>query len=927
MKIISTIISGNKNNGKQILFLILTAVIALITITSALKGQTTFDSEQYGTTSDYDLFLQRDQELWTEFSIRDKGFQGINIKLADQANRCGGDILVFTLVDQETGSVIARHELELRKTLPQIDVFIPLPYEESEGKTVAVHVEGKNLSKNPGLKISRNADLDSVLYKGNIEKRNRHLVFSAVYKTRKLISMQAVIKGFLYFFLLVLIFCWPWAFQRADRDRIKTGRMEKSPVQRPVSGTLDEKAVSKGAAASKRNVSKIKIPRRYAVIFAALTILYSFISVFAYSKCISQYSDISETTWIVERFDRESEESLDIVSDEDVLEQYFTADQNSLTSVSFDLSVPKADSKAKLHVQILDRFGNVSFYDRYVLVRDLPSERGMWTISLDHEEKESKDKEYLIRLTPMYFQDTQICLYSGEPREKTSPCLGGTLQGSYPILQAAYSEYSFLKTEFIFLSTAVYVFLLAGCMFLASKKHTVQDMYIPVCLFLGILYMLVIPVYSVPDEYAHIDTAYSLSNRMLGIEKPEDLNGYDYRRECDIETEQYLEYFTSLDDYRRYSDHLFTAPEEESLSLCVMRSSAANVNQLFFLPAAVGITIGRLLHLSTLPLYILGRFCNLLAYAVLTYLGIRKLPAMKEAYFIYATLPISLQQAASFSYDCLMNALALLFSAYCLYIAWKKTPVTRTDSAILLFTLLQMGSVKGGVYLPICLLMFLIPLERGWKWKKSIGLIAATGFCICVGFMQDNISRLLTSFLSGSKTRISPFAGKEMFTFGYLLHHPMQMIMMYTDTVFSEGSRMVYEFFGGKMGSIFDIQLPWMYVIVFLAILVLAINHDKSTAAPTMISRVLCAAVSVLVLLLVGFAMLLADTPKTSSFILGLQGRYFLPSVFLFFYMFIQMRTDKGTGNFQSRMLCYFITHCLFILNIVMIVIPKLVME
>lgn len=922
MKKFSFYKNGGRRINSSIIFMILTVLIGLITISAALKGQTSFDTEWYGTTLDSALTIEKSKQIRSDFTIYHNGFQGVNVKFSDDANYEEGGTLKFILLDKKTDSVVARYTMELRKILPQIDVFVPLPYQESENKKVSLIISGMDLKHPVGIMSSNHKDHNSTLYEGSKLRRYTFLVFSAVYMNQSSISLQAVVKGILYFLILLLAFSWPGLSQKADKTAKKNNENELLRKE-----TADEKTINAVQEAKRINGFFIfgRKWKRLTASILVMTGVYLIITVFFYQNSVLPYLEQVSETDIVRNDGGLNDNLLTIAGDEDVLEHYFTVNEKKLSSLTYHVNTECRESKAKLHIEIWRVSDNILYCNQYVNICDLPTEFREWCIYLDHDVIDSGNMEFLVKITPYGFKDSHVDFSLGEPVKASRIYLGGVLRGSYPILEAEFENYGYLKPLFLTLSAMLYIFLVMCCFLTASKDLTIEKLYIPVCLFLGIVYMFVIPVYSVPDEYAHIDTAYSLSNRILGIEQPVEMPGYDYRRECDVETEEYLTFYTTPDDYKRYCGNLISQRQDEDLTLCVMRSTAANVNQLYFLPAAMGITLGRILHLSTLPVYMLGRLFNLLTFVFFSYLGLKKIPAMKEAYFIYAALPIGLQQAASFSYDSVMDAVSLLFISYCFYIAMKQTRVTLSEAAVLLFTLVQMGSVKGGTYLPVCLFMFIIPLERGWNWIKSLPLIAMTGFCICLGFLQDNISRLLTSFLSSSGTRVSPFAGREIFTFSYLISHPWHMIRLYMNTFFTQGSRLLYEFFGGKMGSMFDIQLPWMYVVAFIVILTVAAGREKSKIELKKASKILCAVIVILVFGLIGLAMILADTSKTSLYIMGLQGRYFIPSmILLLFIAGRQQGSNEAAGNYRTRFMAYCVTHVLFIFNVVMIVLPEL---
>jgi uncharacterized membrane protein YfcA len=179
-----------------------------------------------------------------------------------------------------------------------------------------------------------------------------------------------------------------------------------------------------------------------------------------------------------------------------------------------------------------------------------------------------------------------VSFYTGEGKDRVSSIVNGVRTGSLPVLAVSYSDNGFLRPLYRSFAVLIYLFLVMAFLMIVVLKWGAQRIYIPVCIFLGILYMLVIPVYSVPDEYAHIDTSYSLSNRLLGIPRPEGMDGYDYRREIDVETEEYFTYNTSMDDYARLYKELQSVVQDQELTPCVMRATDSNVNLLYFLPTA-----------------------------------------------------------------------------------------------------------------------------------------------------------------------------------------------------------------------------------------------------------------------------------------------------------------------------------------------------
>lgn len=925
----------------NIIYYLVAAAILVTTLCYMFSGRKVTSSQAFGTTSDARQDITEGMEIRTDFKISRNNFRGISIRFFEENEiQYGNESLYFYLKDNTTGEVVGDYVLDLKKALPQIGNFVPLPFEESEGKDVSLYISGKNIKICPSLCLSETADNKSELFVGSKHRRAYNLVFSAIYTDYQPLNFQAFVRGMVYFFLWMLVGLWPGIFRRAQKTAVPAGHR-----------------VSRFRLAAV--CRKIRIP----FLFVMMTLLYLLIAVFVYTDNVA-FAMANATSAVVVEEDRQyRDRSIVLDSDDDLLTETFTAQQDKLSSLSFQVCAAKKNRGSMLHIQLFDAGNELVLHDEYCRVSSLPSVRSEWKMYLEKEYAASAGREIRICIEPVGFEASEVHFYIGEGKSLVKAMVGDKRTGNLPILKASYADYGFLRPLYRTFAILVYVFLVMSFLMILVLGWNVQKIYVPICLFLGVLYMLIIPVYSVPDEYAHIDTAYSLSNRLMGIGKPTMLEGYDYRREIDAETQEYYSYTATIDDYRRMYTEFKSAVPEQELTPCVMRSTYSNVSMLYFLPSAVGITLGRILQLPTIPVYLLGRFCNLIAYVLLTCLAVRRLPGMKEVFFLYATLPIGLQQAASYSYDCILAASALLFFAYCVYFSVGKDFPGPVDVFLLLFTSLQIVTVKGGVYAPLALFLLLIPLERRWKWIKNIPFfVMITGF-IGLGFLQGNISSLMNRLLPGSGTHVSAFSGKEVYTLSYFIEKPMTLLSLYFNTFFMEGSRLVYEFFGGKMGSVKNIQMPWFYSCIFMVIMAVCVSRSRRDFALRRISRFICLAAPLLAILLIGLAMLLAHTPTDTYYITGLQGRYYIPIMMIMLLCLMdpaspertsdvselsQVQSVSADSNTETKadihaddntdhedrkktsslssspnlLISYCLVHSIFLLNIIMVVMP-----
>ena len=279
-------------------------------------------------------------------------------------------------------------------------------------------------------------------------------------------------------------------------------------------------------------------------------------------------------------------------------------------------------------------------------------------------------------------------------------------------------------------------------------------LYFGVVMCLGILYMLVLAPLSAPDEVSHYISAYELSNRFLGLPGTDE-DGYIYIRAEDDWIEDVNQEFR---DWKEKSEqeslngengeteagkpiilgqtlkeetyaaiHDGGAVSDQSAEQSVAGESAGNSGKtaglrvsrqpsvrttpLAYVPQALGFTLARVLGLNSIALLYLGRFLNLLLFAAVGVLTIKRLPFGKNVFFGVSILPMSLHLAASLSYDVVILAFTGYFTAVCLDLAYKADTVKVKDVIALAVVMAVMGPCKM-VYGAIAGFCLLIPVKK-----------------------------------------------------------------------------------------------------------------------------------------------------------------------------------------------------------------------
>ncbi len=128
-----------------------------------------------------------------------------------------------------------------------------------------------------------------------------------------------------------------------------------------------------------------------------------------------------------------------------------------------------------------------------------------------------------------------------------------------------------------------------------------------------------------------------------------------------------------------------------------------------YLAQAIGIDIAKLLNLNQISMLWLGRFFNLVMYAVFAYIAIRETPILKIPIAVVATFPLAIIQAASFSSDGFIFGFSFIVLAYLLKMySAKDKSLTKKEIGIytILVIILSLSKVTLGA---LALLILIVP--------------------------------------------------------------------------------------------------------------------------------------------------------------------------------------------------------------------------
>lgn len=429
---------------------------------------------------------------------------------------------------------------------------------------------------------------------------------------------------------------------------------------------------------------------------------------------------------------------------------------------------------------------------------------------------------------------------------------------------------------------------LIALLFFANKfQLNITKIFIIMIAVIGMLYTIIVPPGAGYDENSHFYNSYILANKFQNI----DTTGYEiYIREAD----RNLEHFNPSSQDNKlnqviygkyiYSDGFFLDRNMQDLYVLITPSFVITSRYwLSHLPTALGLYLALVIGLEPIYLFIAGRLVQLLIFCLGAYYAVKKIPVGKECLMAILLLPITILQGSTYSEDPLLVAAGSVIIA--LSLKWtlikdnnKKKIIG--EGIIYLISCFIIIMIKYGVYIPLCFLPVILmnrkKIAAFLKSKKFVIPIAISAVLLAIAGLLGKSDIIYRAITDNELAR-----GGMAYTLSYLIGHPLEIVALATNTLFEE-----LDFVLGMLFSSFFtqgyIQIPnWEAVgFLFLVIWGMLIAHGENTILSDMQKKKMLA-VFIMTSLILSVSFLFVYTRLTQNYILGLQGRYFLPHLVL----------------------------------------------
>lgn len=539
------------------------------------------------------------------------------------------------------------------------------------------------------------------------------------------------------------------------------------------------------------------------------------------------------------------------------------------------------------------------------------------------------ERHYRVTLTAHYTGEGRLLI--GYTPTANEAGLGLTVNGQPTegmlAILGVYAQIGGFLTKFYWVIALLALVLIgAGWWLFTGQKCPLHRMVFCFVLALGILFSMVLPPYSAPDEQFHINQSFTLASTIYDPHLPiaQSQIHSTIRRPSDQDV-IVQDGETTVFTWQHIAKNLLTTSPDPFTATHDFDEYQVDSSYTMYWISALGVLAGFLLRLGFIPTLFLGRLTNLLFFAFLASWAVKRTPVAKAVFATVALLPMTLHLAASYSRDSNLLALCLLFAALVLDLAFGPTEKISWKQLILpaLAGLLIVPSKI--VYFPLALLVFLIPAARLGRFSKAIKggflvlcmvvfLSSAGGTLTLGGFVngdtpvaagaassstavqeaepaasvaaESESAPAPESTASSGETAVADSAPQPAseepvqddsvcYSLPYILSHPLDTVELVIRSVVEYGDHYVKTLVGGTL-SYFDpgVQIAWTWVAALLILLVLAWlqpGFELPVWAKTVCLLIGLACCGLAVLGCVSW------TPTYYTTIYGLQGRYFLP--------------------------------------------------
>ena len=425
---------------------------------------------------------------------------------------------------------------------------------------------------------------------------------------------------------------------------------------------------------------------------------------------------------------------------------------------------------------------------------------------------------------------------------------------------SVYKTYSFYSLKYIVMLVFVIIYVIINFIINKYNEKIKNHHYLLLMLIYIFPILFIYPPLEVPDEPAHLKTSFTFAqqgmngSRNSNVLVPKNIDCLNYSA------------IQRRDKVKDFNEVKRCIVQKENIKTERIFGSNARLNFSFmgYIASTIFLKTVDIFSNSPLLIFYFGRLGNLVLSLFIIYKALKIAPRHGNLLLLIATIPMFIQQMISYSYDSVLNSLSILLIAYFLAIMDDKIKFDFTIKIKLLVVLIFILSVKF-IYLPLAILIVLIPKEKYGSIRKKILFIAE----IIISLLLFKI--VFDRILVGAE----PIQLSEKNNLIYLMNNPLKVFEVVFNTIRFNTLFYVEGMFGYFSWFIFKIN--HFTIISYILIFYYAINCEKSILKKIKLDRLLIAFSVFIIVAAIFGSMYIAWSDYGLNYVDGVQGRYFIP--------------------------------------------------
>lgn len=607
----------------------------------------------------------------------------------------------------------------------------------------------------------------------------------------------------------------------------------------------------------------------------------------------------------------DSDEYIDEITQGTVVSQYFTANYDNLEKIYIDFEPFKNESTVggTVIVGIKDQDGNIIKEEK--ITRNYVRENTTYKFQFK-KQKQSEGNQYELYIKFDDLGQHEKFYTVNVIDEKINENDKLVINGQDNVGSLVFKELYLNRNKTICYTIAnivlVAVVLVISIYLYRTENCKEEKFFLATVPIICLMFMVAMPTFKNHDELYHWIRSYEVSTGVFATKLEDGIEGTELPSA--ITAIMKSDWTTTS-----YSDVIYNLRIKLNKLDTYKIDSATSAVYAFiqYIPQAIGIMVARIFTDRPLIMTYAGRLVNIMVSVFLLYKAIKMMPFGKKTLLVLSYIPIVIEGFSSLSPDAMTISMSFFYIAYILNLTFNEEKKVGMKEKVILTVLSAIVALCKIVYLPLILLLFLIPKEKFVTKKveknveetklvkrkcdkqnrrKILNIIVIGGIAVILNLSWLAFtSRYLANFREGdSKYQVL-----------LLLKNPIEYIAKAIYSINLYGNNYITSMFGEALGWGELVRLNFLVPTIMCILMIIEIVTDNTLRNKFKLYQKVILSLTLLAIIALIFTSLYVQwTTVGSQSILGVQGRYFIPILPLFMLLLgdvIKIKSEYNDKN------------------------------